>query len=85
MMKPRPIPFAEFRGFLEHLGYVEKAYPNGRVFLHPDEGLLAFRFYAEDEPVHPRDLLSTRRFLDLRGLIEADDFNARLLEADKPA
>jgi hypothetical protein len=81
----RPVPFAEFRTFLQRLGYVEKPYPNGRVFIHPEEGLLAFRSYAEDEPVYPRDLLSTRRFLDLRGVIQAEDFDAQLLRANTPA
>jgi len=55
------------------------------VLLHPKKGLLAFRLYGEDEPVAPRDLLSTRRFLDLRGLIEADDFDATFLEANTRA
>jgi hypothetical protein len=85
MHKMRPVPFAEFRNFLQRLGYVEKAYPNGRVFFHPEEGLLAFRYYREDEAVLPRDLVRTRTFLDLRGVIEADDFDAALLRADTPA
>jgi hypothetical protein len=85
MQKMRPIPFAEFRSFLQRLGYVEKPYPNGRVFLHPEEGLLAFRSYREDEPVSARDLRRTRTFLDLRGVIEADDFDATLLRADTPS
>ena len=85
MKKMRPIPFAEFRALLQRLGYVEKRYPDGRVFLHPEEGLLAYRFYRDDEPVFPRDLQRTRTFLDLRGVIEADEFDETLLRADKPA
>jgi hypothetical protein len=85
MTKMRPIPFAEFRTFLGHLGFVEKSAPKGRVLEHPEEGLLLFRFYRDDELVLPRDLLRTRKLLDLRGLLAADDFDAQLLRADTPA
>ena len=85
MTKGRPIPFAEFRDLLTRLGYVEKRVPKGRVLEHAAEGLLLFRFYRDDEPVAPIDVLSTRRFLDLRGVIEADEFDEALLRANKPA
>ncbi len=85
MTKTRPIPFIEFRGFLEQLGFMEKAVPKGRVLYNPKEGMLLFRFYRDDELVHPRDLLRTRSFLDLRGIIEADDYDARLLQPSRPA
>ncbi len=85
MTKTRPIPFTEFRTFLHGLGYVEKRVPKGRVFEHPREGLLLFRSYRDDETVAPIDLVSTRKFLDLRGVIEADDFDATLLGAEKTA
>ena len=85
MTKTRPVPFAEFRGFLQRLGYAEKRVPKGRVLEHPEEGLLLFRAYQDDEPVAPIDLASTRRFLDLRGVISAADFDAALLRADTPA
>ena len=85
MTKMRPVPFAEFRTFLQKLGYVEKRVPKGRVFEHPEEGLLLFRYYRDDEPVLPRDLMRTRTFFDLRGVIEADDYDAMLLQADTPA
>ena len=85
MMKMRAIPFAEFRSFLQRLGYVQKRHPDYCIFEHPEEGLLGFRYYRDDEPVFPRDLLSTRKFLDLRGVIEADDYDAMLLRANTPA
>jgi hypothetical protein len=85
MTKTRPVPFAEFRTFLQKLGYVEKRVPKYRVFEHPEEGLLLYRYYSDDEPVSPRDLRRTRTFFDLRGVIEADDFDATLHRADTPA
>jgi len=85
MTKMRPVPFTEFRTFLKQFGYVEKSVPKGRVLQHPEEGLLLFRFYRDDEPVDPRDLLRTRKLLDLRGVIEADEYNAQLLRANTPA
>jgi hypothetical protein len=85
MQKTRPLPFTEFRNFLQRLGYVEVRHPTARVFQHPEEGLLPFRFYRDDEIVDMQDLVYARRFLDLRGLIEADDFDATLLQADRSA
>jgi hypothetical protein len=85
MTKMRPVPFAEFKAFLEKLGYVEKRVPKGRVLEHPEEGLLLYRYYRDDEPVFPRDLQRTRTFLDYRGVIEADDFDTTLLQTDRPA
>jgi hypothetical protein len=55
------------------------------VFEHPEEGLLLFRYYRDDEPVFPRDLMRMRTFFDLRGAVEACDFDATLLRADTPA
>lgn len=34
---------------------------------HPDEGLILFRRYRDDEPVFARDRTRTRTFFDLRG------------------
>ena len=85
MTKMRPIPFADFRGLLERLGFVEKRVPKGRVFQHSEEGLLLFRQYRDDEAIEAHDLVYTRKFLDLRGLIAADDFDATLLRANTPA
>ena len=85
MTKMRPVPFGEFRTFLQKLGYVEKRVPKGCVFEHPEEGLLLFRYYRDSDPVFSRDLRRTRTFFDLRGVIEASDFDAALLLADTPA
>jgi hypothetical protein len=85
MTKTRPVAFAEFRSFLEGLGFVEKSHPTARVFVHPEEGMLAFRLYGDAEVVEMHDLVYTRKFLDLRGVIEADEFDAALLRANTPA
>jgi hypothetical protein len=85
MTKTRPIPFSEFGAFLQRLGYVEKSTPRARVFRHPEEGRLLFRAYRDDEAVEMHDIVFTRKFLDLRGVIEAADFDAALLRADTPA
>ena len=54
-------------------------------FEDPDAGKLPFRFYRDDEPVDLKDIVYTRKFLDLRGVIEANDFDAALLRVDTPA
>jgi hypothetical protein len=81
----RPILFADFRAFLQRLGYVEKSAATARVFKHPEEGRLLFRRYRDDEAVEMHDIVYTRKFLDLRGVIDADEFDATLLRADTPA
>ena len=85
MTKTRRIPFAEFRAFLQRLGYVEKRAATARVFKHPKEGRLLYRPYRDDEAVELHDIVYTRKFFDLRGVIEAGDFDATLLRADTPA
>jgi hypothetical protein len=55
------------------------------VFHHASEGLLVFRLCADDEAVDEGDLRSTRKFLDLRGLLEARDFDTFVQQASAPA
>ena len=81
MTKTRAIPFAEFRAFQQSLGYVEARTENAIAFNHPEEGLLVFRLYRDDEAVDERDLFTMRKFLDLRGLLPEAEFNTLLLQA----
>jgi hypothetical protein len=81
MTKSRPLPFAELRRFLNGLGFKDQRAETAWVFRHPKEGLIVFRVYGEEEPVGERDLRSTRRFLDLRGVLEGEDFDAFLQRA----
>jgi hypothetical protein len=85
MTETRPIPFREFRAFLERLGYVHRSTPSAHVFEHPTEGRLHFRVYRADEPVESHDRVFVRKFLDFRGVIEAEDFDAAFVRADTPA
>jgi hypothetical protein len=85
MRKTRSIPFAEFRSFLEGLGYQAKRTDKAWAFHHNGEGLLVFRLYAEHEPVDQRDLLNTRKFLDWRGLLDVTAFDAFLQRATTSA
>jgi hypothetical protein len=84
-MNTKPIPFAEFRRFLLGLGYAEKCTATADIVHRAEKHLLVFRRYRDDEEVAPRDLLSTRKFLDLRGLMEAADFDAFLQRATTTA
>jgi hypothetical protein len=85
MTKTRSIPFAEFRAFLKRLGYAEHRAANARVFKHPREGRLLYRLYRDDKELELHDIVYTRKFLDLRGVIETDVFEAAFLAANKPA
>jgi hypothetical protein len=85
MTRARAIPFVDFRRFLVGLGFTEKRAEKAWVFHHPSEGLLVFRLYGDDEAVDDGDLRSTRKFLDLRGLLEARDFDTFVQQASAPA
>jgi hypothetical protein len=77
-MKTKAIPFTELRRFLQDLGYTEKGTDTALVFHRGKEDLLVFRRYGDQEAVEYGDLVSTRKFLDLRGLLDAADFDAFL-------
>ena len=85
MTRARLVSFAEMRRFLNGLGFSEKRTESAWVFHHHAEGLLVFRLYGADEPIDEGDLGSTRKFLDLRGLLEARDFDAFVQQASTPA
>ena len=85
MTRIKAIPFAELRRFLNGLGFADKRTETAWIFHHRSEGLLIFRRYANEEAVDEGDLRSTRMFLDLRGLLEAKDFDAFLQRAGTPA
>jgi len=85
MKKSKSIAYAEFRQFLQELGYKEKPTKSSQIFHHPKEGLILFRRYRDNEKVDARDLLSTRKFLDLRGLLNEADFDKFIQRASTPA
>jgi hypothetical protein len=67
------------------LGFAVKRAAAAWVCHHRSEGLLVFRPYGDEEAVDERDLQSTRKFLDLRGVLEATDFDTFVQEAGAPA
>jgi len=81
MRNTRKVPFEELRRFLHALNFRYKRAETAWVFRHPTEGLVVFRLYRDDEPVDARDLWSTRRFLDLRGVLAGEEFDAFLRRA----
>jgi hypothetical protein len=85
MRKTSAISFGELRRFLQSLGFAEKRTDAAWVFEHRTEGLLVFRLYADSEPVDERDLRSTRKYLDLRGLLAVQDFDTFVQGASAPA
>lgn len=80
-----PVRFSELQSFLSALGFSASRADAAWVFNHRTEGLLVFRLYREDEPVAAQDLRSTRKFLDLRGLLEAEEFDTFIQRASTPA
>ncbi len=87
MMKStnRNIPFSEFRRFLEQFGYRHKRLEQGEVFIINRSRMLYYRHYQDDEAMRPRDLASTRSFLDDWNQMEPDAFDAFIAAEAKPA
>ena len=85
MKTTRSVSFAEFKRFLQSIGFSDKRAEAAWIFHHATEGLLVLRLYRPDETIDEGDLRSTRKFLDLRGLLEAKDFDAFVQEASAPA
>lgn len=84
MKRDRSVSFAELRRLLRDLGFAEKRAEAACIFHHAKEGLVVFRRYREADSVSEGDLVSTRKFLDLRGLLDSEDFDA-LLQTTTPA
>jgi hypothetical protein len=85
MMTKKAIPFADLRGLLQGLGYAEKATDKAQVFHRGGKDMLVLRRYRDEETVDLRDLVSTRKFLDTWGLLEASEFDAFLQRATTSA
>ncbi len=78
----RKISFAELRQFLERLGFTETVHPTHVVFEHlASDSLLVFRRYRARDAVSPANLVTVRKLLDERGLVEADEFDNRWRKA----
>jgi hypothetical protein len=85
MTKIKRISFVELRNLLDGLGFAAKRTDDAWVFQHTTEGLLVLRQYAPEEAIDEHDIVSTRKFLDFRGLLDANDFDVFLRKASAPA
>ncbi len=81
----RNISFSEFRRFLEQFGYRHKRVDRGELFIIDRSRMLYYRRYQDDEAMRPRDLASTRSFLDDWNQMEPDAFDAFVAAEAKPA
>jgi hypothetical protein len=79
-MKNDQVPFDRVRKILLDLGFAERRVPGPSwLFEHSASGtLLPYRDYRPGDSMTWQDLAMTRRQLDERGFLEADDFEARL-------
>lgn len=75
-MRNNQITFADLEHYLEGLGFTVSRKPTHWLFEHPfPDTLLIFRLYRPGDTVLPHDLAGTRKLLDERGLMEADEFD----------
>jgi hypothetical protein len=77
MTKADSISPQDFARFLHGLGFADKRTATAWVFQHENEGLLVFRLYRQSETMDERDLLAARKFLDMRGVLDAGDLFLR--------
>ncbi len=75
--------FSHLRRILLDLGFVETTLPGPYLrFEHSASGtLLLYRDYGVNERITWADHVKTRKFLDERGILEADEFETRLHKA----
>jgi hypothetical protein len=76
MRNPR-ISFAQLRQLLLDLGFTETVAPKSHVFFahEPSGAEMALPIYRSNRIVLPHHLLSVRRMLDAKGLMDANDFD----------
>jgi hypothetical protein len=79
-MMNNQIPFRCLQNILHELGFAETAIPGPyRFFQHAASGtVLVYHEYQPGDPVSWHDFVTTRRQLDERGLLPAEDFETRL-------
>jgi hypothetical protein len=79
----KKIPFSQLRQFLLHLGFSEANVSGSALVFEyvPSQALLFYRVYKPADAVDAGDLAKTRRFLDERGLLAADEFEEALHKA----
>jgi hypothetical protein len=79
-MKNDKVSFERLRSVLLDRGFVETAIAGPYLlFQHsPSETVLVYREYQPGEGVSWHDLVTTRRQLDERGLLEASEFETLL-------
>jgi hypothetical protein len=79
-MKNEQIPFDRVRKILLDLGFVQSQVPGPFwYFEHAPSGtILVYRDYQPGETISWADHVKTGKFLDLKGLMEADDFEEML-------
>jgi hypothetical protein len=77
------IAFSHLRKILLDLGFVETIVPGPYFrFEHSPSGtLLLYRDYQPNELITWADHIKTRKFLDERGILEADEFETLLHRA----
>jgi hypothetical protein len=79
MIARSPITFASFRQFLADLGFTVSRRGKFWRFEHASSDTVClFRPYRERERVTQIDIQSTRRQLDLRGVMEEKAFDERI-------
>ena len=83
--KVKTIPFSEIRRLLLSLGYAERTLKNAHLFHRNEKDRVMFRRYQAREQLDWGDLVSTRKFLDMRGILAAEEFDAMLEPKVKPA
>jgi hypothetical protein len=81
-MTDKSLTYAALQKLLHQLGFTETVVPGSHVVgNHPQPNtLLMYRDYRATDSVSWADRTATRRFLDLRGLLEEEAFDRLLQE-----
>ncbi len=64
------------RRLLKKLGYKEKLAGLAHAFVRTKKDMVIFRRYADGDALRSGDVMSTRQYLDLKGVLEEAEFDS---------
>lgn len=85
MTKVSEIRFADMRRLLKSLGYKEKFVDKAHAFVRSKKDMLIFRRYDDQDALRSGDVMSTRQYLDLKGVLEGAEFDSFFETVNKSA
>ena len=85
MTKTNAVRFADMRRLLKGLGYKERLVGLAHAFVRSKKDMVIFRRYADQDAMRSGDIMSTRQYLDLKGVLDKAEFDSFFESVNKSA